>query len=277
VSRASLERFASEVLRRVIFGGQSNGAMPASLTTRVHSSTSLSAHRLVNRPKMFRSRSQSSVILADCARSRHCTISFAIKAAKLSAVPPTGSMQPSSSALPLRLRPPLHRTSFSAFRRSSFRWCCFSDSPDARSRRRAYALKRWVSMERLCDPRAPTPSPTPRRSKPCRQYHDEDERDVAAPHRGHGARHGFERFIRAPVRKIDQCVVGEFGQCAPGGRQDDRGGILQIGEGPAGKTIHNMPSSPGRPVSAIVGTSGIATRKPRRSRRCRSRSRRRLD
>ena len=42
------------------------------------------------------------------------------------------------------------------------------------------------------------------------QHHDEDERDLAAPHRGHGARHGFEWFIRAPVRKIDQCVVGEF-------------------------------------------------------------------
>jgi hypothetical protein len=30
-----------EVLRRVIFGDQSSGAMPASLATRVHSSTSL--------------------------------------------------------------------------------------------------------------------------------------------------------------------------------------------------------------------------------------------
>jgi hypothetical protein len=30
-----------EVLRGVIFGDQSSGAMPASLTTRVHSSTSL--------------------------------------------------------------------------------------------------------------------------------------------------------------------------------------------------------------------------------------------
>ena len=55
----------------------------------------------------------------------------------------------------------------------------------------------------------------------CGQHHDEDERDLAAPHRGHGARHGFERFIRAPVRKIDQCVVGEFAAAGPVALQGD--------------------------------------------------------
>lgn len=40
--RARLESaLPLEVLRRVIFGDQSSGAMPASLATRVHSSTSL--------------------------------------------------------------------------------------------------------------------------------------------------------------------------------------------------------------------------------------------
>ena len=42
------------------------------------------------------------------------------------------------------------------------------------------------------------------------QHHDEDQRDLSPPHRGHSARHGFERFIRAPVGKIDQSVVGEL-------------------------------------------------------------------